>query len=129
MPEGVGYPNTQAVAGTGLDLNYVSDNVYAYSGEITTGTNYATYLEFKTGKAPIVGTLQVSADLNALGANYLDWELEINGITVMLAKMERNNFDWEVTPVFLPPLTNFKVQIKAQGGTPIATAMFVGKIV
>ena len=129
MPEGVGYPNTQAVAGTGLDLNYVGDNVYAYSGEITTSSSFQTFLEFKTGKAPILGTLQISADLNALGTSYLEWEIEINGITVMLAKMERNNFDWEVTPVFLPPLTNMKVQIKAQGGTPNTTAMFVGRTV
>jgi len=129
MPEGVGYPNTQAVAGSGLELNYVQDRVYAYSGVITTSTSYQTFLDFQTGKTPIVATLQLTADLDALGASYFDFRVLVNGIVIVYSQMNRDNFDWERIPLLLPPLTNFKLEIKAQGGTPEATAMFVGKLV
>ena len=51
MPEGVGYSSSNVTAGTGLSLNYVWRDVYAYSGSIdaTDSTTPITMLKFTTG--------------------------------------------------------------------------------
>jgi len=114
--------------GPSLTLSYADEHCYGYSGVITTSTAYQTFLEFNTGKEIIVGTLQLTADLDALGASYFDYQVSLNGNVIVYSQMNRDNFDWEEIPLLLPPLSTFKVEVKAQGGTPQATAMFIARI-
>jgi len=115
-------------SGAQKGLSYLSDRCYAYSGVITSSGSFQTYLEFNTGKEITEGTLQITADLNALGTSFLQSQVSINGIVISFSSMERNNFDWEVTPLLLPPLSTVKVELLAQGGTPDATVMFIGRV-
>ena len=109
-------------------ISYLGDRCYAYSGIITTSTSFQTFLEFNTGKEITEGTLQITADLNSLGSSFLQSQVSINGIVISFSSMERHNFDWEVTPLLLPPLSTVKVEVLAQGGAPQATVMFIAKV-
>ena len=60
MPEGVGYSGSNVVASVGLGLNFVGDQVYAYSG-VHNGTNsFVNYLSFTTGKEAFLGKVQLN---------------------------------------------------------------------
>ena len=48
MPEGVGY-GPQNTASTGLNLNYIGDYAYAYSGAISCSDSEKELLNFTTG--------------------------------------------------------------------------------
>ena len=49
MPEGIAYVGTNVIAGTGLDLNYIGNHCFAYSGNVSLSTSDKTQLDFNTG--------------------------------------------------------------------------------
>ena len=53
MPEGVGYASSNVVAGTGLELNYVGNHCFAYSGVVSVDDTQTDLLNFQTGNKTI----------------------------------------------------------------------------
>jgi len=91
MPEGIPYASSNVIAGAGLDLNYVEDRVFAYSGLKAATTSLKTYLSFQTGDKTIVGLLQGNApiddDTPIIGTTSAI-EISLNGVKVGLLKID-----------------------------------------
>jgi hypothetical protein len=89
MPEGIPYASTNVVAGAGLELNYVGNHVFAFSGGIITlaGNADATMLDMVTGSEYIVGDFVFFAavDPNLTGGVKTKFKLTLNGVKVALS--------------------------------------------
>jgi len=138
MPEGVGYASSNVVAGAGLDLNYVADRVFAYSGlhAASTAQSGLQVLSFTTGNKVIVGEMQLNAEVDdddptLGGASTL--MISINGIKVSLLKadgeLERAPSSQTQRLVF-PPYTVVECILDSGqgGGDHYASVTFVGKV-
>jgi len=129
MPEGVGY-GPQTTASTGLSLNYVGKQVYAYSGVITLTSSFADYFNFTTGKETIICDIQVMGDWDSLGANNIETKASLNGTVVIQddSSGELAPYVWPC-PLVIPPYTQVKIEGKVQAGTIEFTCVLTGKIV
>ena len=137
MPEGVGYASTNVVAAAGLDLNYVEDRVFAYSGLQAATTAVKTYLEFQTGAKTIVGTLQVNGPVDdddpTVGAASAS-EVLLNGVKIALLKTDSDQEDMPASntmKIVLPPYTNFLATMvdNANQGDRYGSMSFTGKVI
>jgi len=136
MPEGVGYSGSNVVAGTGLELNYVGDHVFAYSGVIDVGAVQSqeyNLLDFTTGNRTIRALFQ---PVNFEPANVVydfQWKVYLNSILVYAFIVEAGNIatPYEEIDLIVPPLTG--VLITAQnpqaGAGYDLGAVFTGKLV
>ena len=138
MPEGVDYASTNVVAGTGLDLNYVQDRVYAYSGLKAALAAGFTVLNFQTGNKTIIGTMQLNAgvddDTPTVGtettANIL-----LNGVSIGILKATTGAADNAPGSIsqdlVLPPYTNVEVimDFDSDENDRFGAMVFTGKIV
>jgi len=135
MPEGVGY-GSNIVAGAGLDLNYVGDRVYAYSGTFASATTAFTMLDFTTGAKTIKGLFafngQIQFDNSVANGGYSGFQVSFNGVIIALAKTDTTNNDmpikgWE--KVVIPPYTNVKVEgVSGEADADeLMTVVFTGK--
>jgi len=127
MPEGVGYSSSNVIAGAGLELNYIGNHCYAYSGQVVaTGGGEGTLLSFTTGAETIVGELCFTE--NERGSNSIELKGFINGIRVIDSEYDASPMETRhVFPLLFPPYT-VVLLIFAAGGTNInGTAWFVGK--
>jgi len=110
MPEGVGY-GPQNTASTGLNLNVIGNNAYAYSGSVNTANQNVdvTVLEFTTGNYLFVGGIYFTK--NNDDGDDLKCQVYFNE-TLTIAFVEefssnsRNN--WAM-PIIIPPYTKVKV--------------------
>jgi len=132
MPEGVGYASANVTAGTGFELNYVENKVFAYSGTIgvTGTTDPDTMLEFVTGSKTIEGIVQFQSVES--GGNDLNFALLLNGLTIATQSINSaKEFYHGPIHVVIPPYTNVKctgLNIDASTARD-STATFTGSIV
>jgi len=85
MPEGVGYASSNVVAGTGLDLNYVGNRVYAYSGAVGVPNSQTYLLKFQTGNKLISGRMYTGYCQDVTVAAVADdivFEVKLNGVLI-----------------------------------------------
>ena len=136
MPEGVGYSSSNVVAGTGLDLNYIQDRVFAYSGLKSATTSLKTYLLFQTGANAIVGTLQTNApvddDTSTIGVTSAT-EVSLNGVKVAILKTDTKDEDMKASErmeLVLPPYTTVLVTMVDDGNEVdrYGSVIFTGRI-
>ena len=123
MPEGVGYSGSNVVATTGLELNYVGNHCYAYSGVITTAGSQSaatdTSLSFTSGKFYSKVKLTWSNDLGSATANEF-YLVKLNEQIVYQAEQE-HNIDTVTNPtvihLIIPPLTEVRLTADNQGSS------------
>jgi len=136
MPEGVGYASSNVVGGTGPDLNYIENRVFAYSGLKAATTSLKTYLSFQTGSKAIVGVLQVNSPVDdddpTVGVSSAS-EISVNSVKIALLKTDSQEEDKnssERIKVVLPPYTNFLATMvdNANQGDRYGSMSFTGKV-
>jgi len=81
MPEGVGY-GAQNTASTGLNLNYIGNYAYAYSGAIACSNSEKELLNFKTGSGLLVAKIKFAVATPSTENDSMRVIFELNGITV-----------------------------------------------
>jgi|AP17_2_1055511.scaffolds.fasta_scaffold36394_2 hypothetical protein len=107
MPEGVGY-GPQFTASTGLNLNYIGNRVYAFSGAVSVNNNETTLLEFTTGSKSIFMNAQFS-DIS--GPDNYDHFVYINGENIFIYRSEGGANRTEpdnLIPLVIAPYTTVK---------------------
>ena len=138
MPEGVDYASTNVVAGTGLDLNYVQDRVYAYSGLKAALAAGFTVLNFQTGNKTIIGTMQLNAgvdDDNPTVGTETTANILLNGVSIGILKATTGAADNAPGSIsqdlVLPPYTNVEVimDFDSDENDRFGSMVFTGKIV
>jgi hypothetical protein len=124
MPEGVGYASSNVVASTGLELNYVGDRCFAYSGTFNVNTTAFTMLNFTTGSKTIkgkfygYGPVKFDSDINT--GKFGGFQCSLNGNVVAIMKSDTGQHDMGQVLEFeciLPPYTNVEVQGLASATT------------
>ena len=132
MPEGVDYASTNVTAGIGLELNYVQDRVFAYSGIFTPdGTNESTMLSFKTGEKTIEGMFQFFYATDTKQEQDALYQVKINGLPI--AKFINDYDIREGThppvpiPVIIPPYTSIEATCKMASSAQTQAVIFTGK--
>ena len=130
MPEGIPYSSSNVVAGTGLDLNYVGNHCYAYSGVLEPGAGPTTVLSFTTGNSYIVGIFEMNSDFKGGGGNDYSVTLKLNGITIVYEQDIANN--WlagdNQYPVIIPPYTKVEGLLSDGGANKDMNLNFTGKL-
>jgi len=107
MPEGVGY-GPQFTASTGLNLNYIGDHCYAYSGISSTSTTPSEVLSFTSGKGYIVGKMQLNGgvdDDNPAESTINSANILFNGVSVAIISTEISAPHSVLQRLVIPPLT------------------------
>lgn len=116
MPEGVGYSGSNVIVGTGLELNYINNFVYAYSGQIGVAQSpVAVLLNFTSGSDLAICKFQFT-----MGEDTTDnivWEILLNEIIVSGSLNEAAQMGNPLQPlrITLPPYT--KVLVRATNFT------------
>jgi len=118
MPEGIPYASSNVVAAAGLDLNYIGEHCYAYSGKHKP-VDDASFLNFTTGSGYIVGRFEMNADFKGGGGNDYAVTIKFNGITIIFEQDIANNWlagdnQYEV---IIPPYTNVEGTLNDGGGS------------
>jgi len=115
MPEGVGYASSNVVAGTGLELNYVGDRCYAFSGSFGITNSAQTLLEFNTGNKTIKATIGCCGPVNpaSIGSGSIGlFRIYLNGLEVAQVKFGTSDEAQPITSeqtIIIPPYTTVKV--------------------
>jgi hypothetical protein len=114
MPEGIGYSGSNVVAGTGLELNYIGNHCYAYSGAVDTGAENVkiTALNFTSGNGYIMSSFQFHN--NQTTGDDIHFELTLNGVVVFGISMQYSGTDKLENPptaILIPPYTNVQVTV------------------
>ena len=138
MPEGIPYASSNVIAGAGLELNYVGNYVYAYSGTIQATQSEDTVLEFTTGNKLIVGSLTCSGGIENNGggvsAGTLSaFTLSLNGIEIARVKTSTSgtspdNPSLENFPIMIPPYTLVKVTVFSTSTDGKTSTLIIGKV-
>jgi hypothetical protein len=128
MPEGIPYASTNVIAGTGLELNYMGEHCFAYSGSSNPGTGPTTYLLFTTGNQYIVGKFEMNGDFAGGGGNYMNVTIYFNSVKIIHEQDIANNYlagdnEYEV---IIPPYT--VVQVDLGGASVPMNINFIGKL-
>jgi len=139
MPEGIPYASSNVIAGTGLELNYVGDRCFAYSGTFQINTTAFTMLDFTTGSEPIKGRFYGYGPIKFDGTNinsgqFGGFQYSFNGNVVATSKSDTSQHDMGQVLEFeciLPPYTNVKVEGLSYATTAgfLMEVTFTGKIV
>jgi len=79
MPEGIPYASSNVIAGTGLDLNYVGDKVFAYSGAVEVPNSQTKLLNFQTGNKIISGRMYTGYCSASNVTDDMTFEIKLNG--------------------------------------------------
>ena len=135
MPEGVGYASTNVIAGTGLDLNYIQNRVYAYSGTFAASTASATMFNFQTGNKTIRGLFTLNGQIyydDGTAGGHSVFKISFNGVVIHLTKCDTVGNDSPVQTfqkVVIPPYTNVLVECisSENNANELMTATFTGK--
>jgi len=135
MPEGVDYASTNVIAGIGLDLNYVQDRVYAYSGTFPAASSTEVMFNFQTGNKTIRGEFTFNGQIRyAAGSagGHSVFQLSLNGLVVGLYKSDTAQMDQPhqlFQEVVIPPYTTVVVECISGEDTAneLLTATFSGK--
>jgi hypothetical protein len=119
-------------SGTGTTLNYIGDHAYAYSGNVSVTTDETTLLQFTTGAAYIVGTVQVSSSES--GNDDLIMLLYLND-EVITGENYSNTFSTTIQgyneiEILIPSYSKFKGTLDVLGGSSptVCQMMFKGRV-
>jgi len=131
MPEGVD-ASANVTAGTGLEINYVQDRVFAYSGVVTPdGTNETPLLSFKTGDKTIEGQFQFFYATDDKQEQDTLYRVKINGLTI--GKFI-NDYDIREgvhppipIPVIIPPYSLIEATCQMPTSAQEQAVIFTGK--
>jgi hypothetical protein len=111
MPEGIPYASSNVVAGAGLELNYVGNHVYGYSGGLAASTSSQTALSFTTGNEVIVGEMQYNVPVRFLSDGQGKsgvCEIKMNGLLIANLSGDNASRDSptsETMKIIIPPYT------------------------
>jgi len=113
-------------AGTGSNLNYIGDRVYAISGEITVNSNTVTQLDFTTGPEYIMATYQFGFDsTNMSGSDRLGYIVQFNGTKIyeMIPLLKPDYAIMSIDPLNLviPPFTRVTIESITTEGADVGT--------
>jgi len=136
MPEGIPYASSNVIAGTGLELNYVGNHCFAYSG--TTGASITSQivLDFQTGSKLIVGKMITNGAIqfSSGGGVITSFRISLNGLVVAITQIDTQS-DHSPSPpkinLVIPPYTNVKVEVDSDDNNAsiLSTAVFTGKVI
>ena len=117
-------------AGTGSSLNYISNLVYAYSGDVTLNAslpNPTTLLEFTTGAEIISGNVNWGSD--TVGGNDTRVNISMNDERIFICRYAGGDDESNDQPlnIIIPPFTKVLIAIGAEVSVT-ATASFTGEI-
>jgi len=133
MPEGIPYSSSNVIAGTGLDLNYIGNHCFAYSGSLSVSSSSSadnTALNFTTGNRTIKGRIQLAWADNTSSNAYA--QVKINGIIVIENKWDdAGSAAFVVDPyiLILPPYTSVEVLLGSANSSSVDVgALFTGKV-
>lgn len=123
-----------SVVQPGLDLRYIGNHAYAYSGKIEitgdSGGATQTLLSFTSGKSYFVGDLNFST--TAESGVTVSFETSLNGSVVTTMKVDtRGNggFIWPtVYSIIIPPFTIVIVKWGIDTSTESGTAILSGRV-
>jgi len=130
MPEGVGYSGSNVVAGAGLELNYVGNHAYAYSGAITVsagGSADTTMLNFTTGAHVIRGFVSWFSEATTTEDEFVI--IKLNGVITVQSRYSHAYHSSADQPleIIIPPYTNVECLFGNSGGTT-ATLQLTGRV-
>jgi len=138
MPEGIPYAGSNVVASAGLELNYVGDHCYAYSGLQSIATSSQTLLSFQTGNNTIEAEIYCTGPLkfsDPATGNITNFKLSINGVAVHLLGNRTANTAYtnpltNTIKVILPPYTNVLIESdsSATDATQFSAASLTGRV-
>ena len=132
-PAAVGGANP---AGTGSNLNYIGNRVYAYSGQLDNVSSYTAGLKFNTGPEIIHGMLQFDSMVqisNIASGDVAVFKVLINNEPISITKLDGGQEDMPATieiPIILASFTKVEIQYKGTAvSTDFATFLrFTGKV-
>jgi len=134
MPEGIPYASSNVVAGASLDLNYVGEFVFAYSGGIEASTSEQSMLDTVSPGDMIVGEFQFNQPVAPTVPQNDETsavQIKFNGVTISIMKVhEGTGMTGSVTQkVVIPPYTKILATCESTDNqaTMLATLTFVGK--
>ena len=122
-----------SVVQAGLGLRYVGDWAYSYSGVIALASgDYTNLLDFTTGAGVINSNFEQSGNWDALGNDYLEWDIYFNEVQVF--HLKENHGDTAISDAkacfIIPPSTQVRVEMRTAGGsaTPNWIANMTGRV-
>jgi len=112
MPEGIPYSGSNVVAGAGLDLNYVGNFVFGYSGIVTVQNSPIALLESQTGGEIIVCKIGIFTP--QASSNNGEIVVTLNGITVVAFETLNTTQDdylngFAPIDLLIPPYSQLKI--------------------
>jgi hypothetical protein len=117
-----------SVAATGLNIRYIQDWAFAYSGiKVATGGSRANLLAFTSGSGIIVCELAFAEDER--GSNSVTLEVHLNSEQIMDLNYDASPQETRhVYPLLIPPFTFVEVDFKADGTNINGSAWIVGRV-
>jgi len=138
MPEGVGYASSNVIAGAGLELNYVGDHCYAYSGLQSISSSSQTLLSFQTGNNTIEAEIYCTGPLkfsDPASGDKTNFQISINGVAMHILGSRAANSAYtnpfpNTIKVILPPYTNVLIESDSSttDATQFSAASLTGKV-
>ena len=121
-----------SIASTGKGIRYIGkDWAYAYSGviELASG-DYTDMLDFFSGSGVIKADFEQSGNWDALGNDYLEWNIYLNELQVFNLKENDQQLHPANARFIIPPLTRVRVEMRTAGGssTPNWVANMTGRV-
>ena len=104
-----------SVVQPGLEIRYVNEFVYAFSGMHNVASSNIEHLNFTTGSGVIVGTISCMGSVdtaNAALGGVTAFTIAFNGITVFKIKTDTEHEDMpsvQTVPIMIPPFTLVEV--------------------
>jgi len=134
MPEGIPYSSSNVVVGTGLDLNYVGDFVFAYSGTFPASTSEQTIMDAVSPGHLIIGEFQYNqptAPDSPQNDETSAVQIKFNGVTISIMRVvEGTGYGAFATQkVIIPPYTKIVATCESTDNQAamLSTLTFVGK--
>ena len=140
MPQTDVIPTSASIASTGLNLRYIGNWVYGYSGTfLANGDNNQTVFEFTSGSGAIVGEFECMGAVDATNKDLIAngkhtaYTLSFNDVAVSILKISTTDEDMPskvFQKVIIPPFTEVKLIVLSSGGssTEKTTATFTGRV-
>jgi len=134
MPEGIPYASSNVVAGASLDLSYVGEFVFGYSGTFGASIAEQTLLDTVSPADIIIGEFQYNQPVNPAAPQSDETsavQIKFNGVTISIMKVhEGTGMTGSVTQkVVIPPYTKIEATCESTDNqaTFLSTLTFVGK--
>jgi hypothetical protein len=121
-------------SGIGTSINYVrtvdGTFAYAYSGVVTANGSDTTAMEFTTGNETIVGVCYPTLNTDAIGANFLSFQIKFNSEIIVIYKERRDLGSQIETPfdIIIPPYTHVEVVFPNNAQDADLTAVITGRV-